>query len=98
ELLVIVMRSVRPRRRFEADGLIQNGVVRTGALVNHSRVDVRLERRTHLPQRLRNAIEFGFVEVASTNHRFDSAGRVVDGQQRALRSRILLQAYLRGSI
>ena len=67
-------------------------------LVDHRRVDVRLEGRADLAQRLRGAIEFRFAEIAAADHRFDSAGGIVDRQQRALRAGVLLQAHARCAV
>src|SRR5580698_3179008 len=55
--LVVVVRSVGTIRGFEADGFIENCVIRAGALIDDGGVNVRLERRTYLPQRLRSAVE-----------------------------------------
>ena len=91
KFFVVVMRRVGAGGGFKADGLVENRVIGTGALIDDRRVDIRLEGRSHLPQGLRGAVEFGFVEIASANHRLDSAGRVVDGEQCSLRSGILFK-------
>ena len=49
-----------------------------------------------LAQRLRSAIEFGLLKIASADHRLDVAGGVIERQQRALYARLLFQRNARG--
>src|SRR6185437_3379945 len=93
-VLVVVVRRVRPGGSLEGEWRIQDRVVGTSALIDRGSVDVRLERRSNLPQRLGCAIELGEIKVAPANHGANISGSVVDSQQSSLSSRILLQADL----
>ncbi len=92
KFFVVVVRRVRPGGRIKADGLIENGVIGAGALVDDGRVNVRFERRPNLAHSLRGAVKFRIVEIAPTHQRFDPSSGVVDRQQRTLRAGILFQA------
>src|SRR5207253_109238 len=68
KFFVVVVRRVRAGGSFEADRLVENGVVGAGALIDDRSVNVGLERRADLTQGLGGAVEFGVVEVASADH------------------------------
>ncbi len=76
-------------------GRVYDSVVRRCPLIDGGGVDVGFERRSDLAQRLRGAIELGEAEVAASDHGFDFAGRIVDGNERALDSGILFEADVR---
>ena len=58
---------------------IHDGVVGAAALIDHGRVDVRLEGRPDLAQSLRGAVELGEIEIPAADHGLDFSGRIVDG-------------------
>ena len=97
EFLVVIVRRVRAGSGLKSHGRIENRVVGASALVDDGGIDVGLERRPDLAQRLRSAIELGKIEVAPADHGLDFSGRVVDGDERAFGAGILLQADARFS-
>ena len=83
-------------RRLSGPGVVGHGLVdddrrRRVPAIDRRRVDEGLEERAHLPARLRRAIELAAIEAEAADHRADLAGAVVDGDERALDERRLLE-------
>ena len=92
---VVVVRRIGPGSGLERDGRIQNSVIGRCTLIDRGGVDERLERRSHLAQSLGSTVELRLVEIPPTDHGFDLAAGVVDGDQRGLGAGILFQADTR---
>ena len=52
------------------------------AAIQGRSVNEGLERRSGLPQRLRDAVEFAFVEIVASDECLDFAGLRINGDQR----------------
>ena len=88
---VVVVRRVSAGGGLEGHGGVQNEVVRRRSPVDGGGVHVGFEGRARLPQSLGRAIELGVVEVASADHGADFAAGIVEREQCALDSGVLLK-------
>src|SRR5581483_5088296 len=95
ELFVVIVRDIWTRGSVKNDRRIFDGVVRTGALIHRSRVNVWFERRPNLAQCLGGTIELWKIEVAPAKHGLNVTTGIIEGHECALRSRVLLQTHPR---
>ena len=93
EFRVVVVRRIVLTAAAEGDRLVHDRIERRSALREGFGVDVHLERAAGLAHGLRGAIEFRFAEIVAADHGLDFAGGVVDGEQRRLRRRLLLELH-----
>src|SRR5204862_5852548 len=89
--LAVSVRDIWPGGSLKRDRHIKHGVIRVRALVDSGGIDVGLERRSHLAQRLGCSVELRQIEIAAADHGFNFTAGVVNGDERALRARILLK-------
>src|SRR5208282_6050448 len=95
KFVVVVVRRIRAGGSLKSYGRVQNRIVGASALVDDGGIDVGLERRPNLAQRLRGAVELGKIEVTAADHGLDLSGRVVDGDERSFGPGVLLQTDAR---
>src|SRR5207249_673922 len=75
----------------EGDGRVENDRGRGVAVIDRRGIDERLEARPRLAARLDGPIELAAPEVVSADHRLHLAGVRIDGDDRALDLRLLVE-------
>src|SRR5581483_6283793 len=93
EFVIEIVRRIGHAAAEERRGSIENAVVGLSALIHGGGIDKWLEGRTHLALGLSRPVELGLLKIAPADHGFDVACSIVDCQQSALRSRILLKQH-----
>ena len=93
-LAVVIARRVRrlARAGVERGGRVVENRRRRQPAIDGGRVEKRLERGAELPVGLRGAIELAAREAEAADHCEDLPGPVVDGDERALELRLLLES------
>src|SRR5882672_1019209 len=98
EFSIVVVRRVRAGGSHKCRGDIHHRVLRSRTSVNGSSIDVWLERRSDLAERLSRAVKFRLIEVPASNHGLNFSAHTVNREQCALNSGILLKANSRFAV